>query len=112
MANPVTKAISANDVKNGNAVSHVSKGGIIKTLAPPILDSSTGYDMDGRLNDPRYYKGDNNGLQTTVTYSITSNNDDGYWRTSKTYAHDPFANNLYSNAAKMDGDFIIGFDRY
>tara|TARA_Y100000401_G_C8317613_1_gene223437 strand:+ start:788 stop:1027 length:240 start_codon:yes stop_codon:yes gene_type:complete len=49
---------------------------------------------------------------TTVTYGITSNNDDGYWRTSKTYAHDPFANNLYTSAVKGSGDFYIGFDRY
>ena len=68
--------------------------------------------MDGRLNDPRYYKGDNNGLQTTVTYRITSNNDDGFWRTSKTSTHDPSATNVYNSATRGAGDFFIGFDRY
>ena len=78
MANPVTKAISANDVKNGNAVSHVTRGGIIKTLSPPITNSSTGYDMDGRFDNPRFYRGDSNGLQTTTTYTISTGADDGY----------------------------------
>ena len=77
MANPVTKAISANDVKNGNAVSHVTRGGIIKTLSPPIANSSTGYDMDGRFDNPRFYRGDSDGLQSTTTYTIAAGADDG-----------------------------------
>ena len=77
MANPVTKAISANDVKNGNAVSHVTRGGIIKTLSPPITNSSTGYDMDGRFDNPRFYRGDSDGLQSTATYTIAAGADDG-----------------------------------
>ena len=77
MANPVTKAISANDVKNGNAIPYVTKGGIIETLSPRILDSSTGYDMDGRFDNPRFYRGDSDGLQTTTTYTIAAGADDG-----------------------------------
>jgi hypothetical protein len=77
MANPVTKVISANDVKNGNAIPYVTKGGIIETLSPRILDSSTGYDMDGRFDNPRFYRGDSNGLQSTTTYTIATGADDG-----------------------------------
>ena len=77
MANPITKSITANDVKNGNIIAQVTRGGIIKTLSPNIVTSTTGMDLDGRLDNPRFYGGDSNGLQTTTTYTISTGADDG-----------------------------------
>ena len=98
MANPVTKAISANDVKNGNAVSHVTRGGIIKTLSPPITNSSTGYDMDGRFDNPRFYGGDSDGLQTTSTYTIAAGADDGKARKNSSSSSNSTYNAGFSNS--------------
>ena len=98
MANPVTKAISANDVKNGNAVSHVTRGGIIKTLSPPITNSSTGYDMDGRFDNPRFYGGDSDGLQTTTTYTIAAGADDGKARRNTSSSSNSTYNAGFSNS--------------
>jgi len=125
MANPVTKAISANDVKNGNAVSHVTRGGIIKTLSPPIANSSTGYDMDGRFDNPRFYRGDSDGLQSTTTYAIATGADDGSAAkrgsssTSNSTYNTQFSN---SNSKKYLGtqyddeeaeyDYFVGYFRF
>ena len=98
MANPVTKAISANDVKNGNAVSHVTRGGIIKTLSPPIANSSTGYDMDGRFDNPRFYGGDSDGLQATTTYTIAAGADDGKARRNTSSSSNSTYNAGFSNS--------------
>ena len=98
MANPVTKAISANDVKNGNAVSHVTRGGIIKTLSPPITNSSTGYDMDGRFDNPRFYGGDSDGLQATTTYTIAAGADDGKARRNTSSSSNSTYNAGFSNS--------------
>ena len=54
MANPITKSITANDVKNGSIIAQVTRGGIIKTLSPNIVTSTTGMDLDGRLDNPRF----------------------------------------------------------
>ena len=99
MANPVTKAISANDVKNGNAVSHVTRGGIIKTLSPPITNSSTGYDMDGRFDNPRFYGGDSDGLQATTTYTISTGADDGKARRNTSSSSNSSYNAGFSNSS-------------
>tara|TARA_Y100000593_G_C4225820_1_gene294386 strand:+ start:80 stop:871 length:792 start_codon:yes stop_codon:yes gene_type:complete len=80
MANPTQKIISANDIRNGIALSHVTKKGETKTLTPTIIDSGTGLDLDSRFDNPRFYRGDSNGLQTTATYTIAASADDGYWR--------------------------------
>ncbi len=106
MANPVTKAISANDVKNGNAIPYVTKGGIIETLSPRILDSSTGYDMDGRFDNPRFYRGDSDGLQSTTTYTITAGADDGRARKggSSSSSNNSY-NSLFSNSV---GTTLVG----
>lgn len=77
MANPITKVISANDVKHGNVITHVNKKGTITTLAPPLLRSSTGLNLDARFDNPRFYGGDSNGLQTTTTYTVAASADDG-----------------------------------
>jgi len=98
MANPVTKSISANDVKNGNAVSHVTRGGIIKTLSPPITNSSTGYDMDGRFDNPRFYGGDSDGLQATTTYTIAAGADDGKARRNTSSSSNSTYNAGFSNS--------------
>ena len=98
MANPVTKAISANDVKNGNAIPYVTKGGIIETLSPRILDSSTGYDMDGRFDNPRFYGGDSDGLQTTSTYTIAAGADDGKARKNSSSSSNSSYNAGFSNS--------------
>ena len=98
MANPVTKAISANDVKNGNAVSHVTRGGIIKTLSPPITNSSTGYDMDGRFDNPRFYGGDSDGLQSTATYTVAAGADDGAARRNTSSSSNSSYNTGFSNS--------------
>ena len=82
MANPITKVISANDVKHGNVITHVNKKGTITTLAPPLLRSSTGLNLDARFDNPRFYGGDSNGLQTTTTYTIATGADDGLAATS------------------------------
>ena len=99
MANPVTKAISANDVKNGNAVSHVTRGGIIKTLSPPITNSSTGYDMDGRFDNPRFYGGDSDGLQSTATYTVAAGADDGAARRNTSSSSNSSYNAGFSNSS-------------
>ena len=125
MANPVTKAISANDVKNGNAVSHVTRGGIIKTLSPPIANSSTGYDMDGRFDNPRFYRGDSDGLQSTTTYTIATGADDGkaaYRGTSATsnttyntqFAHNSTRAYLGTQFDDEEGeyDYFAGYFRF
>ena len=98
MANPVTKAISANDVKNGNAVSHVTRGGIIKTLSPPITNSSTGYDMDGRFDNPPFYGGDSDGLQSTATYTVAAGADDGAARRNTSSSSNSSYNTGFSNS--------------
>ena len=116
MVNPVTKAISSNDVKNGNLVAHVSKGGTIETVAPPILDSSTGKDLDGRFDDLRYYSGDSStdgaSGPTTITCFTANPYDDGYWRSqTEDASHDPGSSNNYGDPAVVDLEFIVGFDR-
>ena len=80
MANPAQKIISANDIRNGIALSHVKKKGETKTLSATIIDSGTGLDLDSRFDNPRFYRGDSDGLQTTATYTIAASADDGYWR--------------------------------
>ena len=117
MANPVTKAISSNDVKNGNLVAHVSKGGTIETVAPPILDSSTGKDLDGRFDDLRYYSGDSStdgaGGPTTITCVVWDTQDNGYWLSSSTDAsHDPGSSNNYGSPTRSTTEWKVGFDRY
>ena len=78
MVNPVTKVISANDVKNGQLVSYVTKNGTIQSYALGDANSVTGMDLDTRFDNPRFYRGDSNGLQTTTTYTISTGADDGY----------------------------------
>ena len=116
MANPVTKAISSNDVKNGNLVAHVSKGGTIETVAPPILKSSTGKDLDGRFDDLRYYSGDSAtdgaGGPTTITCVVWDTQDNGYWLSQSTDAtHDPDSTDYYSSPSTSASEWIVGFDR-
>ena len=115
MPNPVTKAISLNDVKNGNAVTRVSKVGEIETVAPPILNSSTGIDLDGRFDDLRYYSGDSGtdgaGGPTTITCVVWDYVDNGYWRSQSTDAtHDPGSSNNYGSVSRSS-EWIVGFDR-
>lgn len=116
MPNPVTKAISLNDVKNGNAVTRVSKVGEIETVAPPILNSSTGIDLDGRFDDLRYYSGDSStdgaGGPTTITCVVWDYKDNGYWLSSSTDAtHDPGSSNNYGSPGSSS-EWKVGFDRY
>ena len=77
MVNPVTKVISANDVKNGQLVSYVTKNGTMQTYALGDANSVTGMDLDTRFDNPRFYGGDSNGLQSTTTYTIAAGADDG-----------------------------------
>ena len=77
MVNPVTKVISANDVKNGQLVSYVTKNGTIQSYALGDANSVTGMDLDTRFDNPRFYRGDSNGLQSTTTYTIAAGADDG-----------------------------------
>lgn len=118
MADPVTKIISGNNVKHGTIVTHVTKRGETKTLSPVVdtLISSAykGRDLDDKFDNPRIFTGDSNGLQTTVTYSITAGADDGYWRTSKSSAHDPADNSggiPYGSPVTSNAENIIGFSR-
>ena len=117
MANPVTKAISSNDVKNGNAVTRVSKVGEIETVAPPILNSSTGIDLDGRFDDLRYYSGDSStdgggGGPTTVVCFTANPYDDGYWMSqTEDASHDPGSSNNYGSPSASALEFKVGFER-
>ena len=98
MANPITKSITANDVKNGSIIAQVTRGGIIKTLSPNIVTSTTGMDLDGRLDNPRFYGGDSNGLQTTTTYTIAAGADDGEAKRNTSSSSNSSYNAGFSNS--------------
>jgi hypothetical protein len=61
MANDITKAISANDLKNGTAIVTCSRTGNYSVLdtyvnnAPSLTDIQDKY--DNRFDDPAYYYG-------------------------------------------------------
>ena len=82
MVNPVRKIIDANDVKNGETVSFVTKTGVINSYRSGDPNSETGMDLDTRFDNPRFFKGDSSGLQTTTTYTIATGADDGLAATS------------------------------
>jgi hypothetical protein len=62
MANDITKAISANDLKNGTVIVTCSRTGEYSVLdtyvknTPTISDIENKY--DNRFDDPSYYHGD------------------------------------------------------
>ena len=109
------KIIPANDFKHGTAMPYVDKSGNSQSI-----DSDLSYDyiimsgvIDSRMKLNRYYSGDAAGGSTTVTYGITEGGDDGRWRTSTTFAHDPADNpSWYGDPSTGSSSDYIGFDRY
>ena len=109
------KVIEGNAIKQGSAIAYTTVAG-----SSEILDASqannaienSGIFVGDRMKLNRYYSGDAAGGSTTVTYGITEGGDDGRWRTSSSYSHDPGASNIYGDPTKTSTDDYIGFDRY
>lgn len=73
------KAIPANDIKHGSAVTFTNQLG-----ASEIIDASVSLNgihhsgvIEDRMKLYRFYSGDSNGLQSTNTYTIAAGADDG-----------------------------------
>ena len=110
----IQKIIGGNDIKQGSIISHVDTVGGIDSIAAAFSNggvNNSGVIVD-RMKLNRYYSGDAAGGSTTVTYGITEGGDDGRWRTSSSYSHDPGASNIYGDPTKTSTDDYIGFDRY
>ena len=108
----IKRIIGANPFKHGGIISNVNMLG-----SSQIVNAELTYDdvlvsgvIDSRMKLNRYYSGDEAG-STTVTYSITEGADDGYWRTSKSSAHDPGSDNFYGSPVTSNDENIIGFSR-
>ena len=111
------RVIEGNAIKQGSAIAYTTVAG-----SSEILDASqannaienSGIFVGDRMKLNRYYSGDAAGGSTTVTYSITDGQDDGYWRTSVSSAHDPGDNtwgNRYGYPVTGNAENIIGFSR-
>ena len=108
------RVIEGNAIKQGSAITYTTVAG-----SSEILDSSqannaienSGIFVGDRMKLNRYYSGDAAGGSTTVSYSIIDTNDDGYWRTSVSSAHDPGFANYYGYPSKSALVAILGFSR-
>lgn len=109
------RIVEGNSIKQGSAITYTTVAG-----SSEILDASqannaienSGIFVGDRMKLNRYYSGDAAGGSTTVTYGITEGGDDGRWRTSSSFSHDPGSSNIYGTPTKTSTDDYIGFDRY
>ena len=112
------KVIPSNDIKHGSVVTFTNQAGESEISNATV--SLNGIHHSGVIEDRnkavRYYTGDSStdgggGGPTTVTCFTANPYDDGYWRTSTSYAtHDPGASNIYGSPVGSDLEFIVGFE--